>query len=499
MIGRTLGLPLSATLADLVRGIGSGRQGDLPATPAPGRAMHVGYALLAALAIPIVLLTAERHLGPSMRYLDVVALSGVYAAATIGLLFVPWQRLDRRWSFAGVALPVVFISSLSALTGGGSSPYSALYAPVLAIAGWYLPLGQVATVIALVVTTELWRATALDGSRSVEQLAVMLPFDVAVAAAAWASSSWLRASLTSTRLDQIRMAATLDAIRELGVDPESNILSEVAKSMGRVFDARATVVTLSTSRPAGRMVTPVLLEGNVATVLVPGSKKLHALVTLEGRRPFSSHELRLAAILAEAAGRTLDAREAMTRTRAETERDPLTGLLNRRALDRDLANALETAEGKPSSVALLFVDLDDFKQLNDQYGHIAGDAVLARLAALLRRAARRPDRVYRFGGDEFAVLLRNASDKEALQVGQRLLTAISSPGRRAGDLRLPRVQASIGVAVAQPGWTPAELLEAADSAMYSAKTAGGGVARIDEAAGGRDVEGGDMPAFAPAS
>lgn len=309
MIGRTLGLPLGATIADLVRG--NGRQGDLPATPARGRQMHVGYALLAALAVPIVLATAEGHLGDGIRYLDVVALCGVYALATICLLFVPWHRLDTRWSFVGAALPVVFVASLSALTGAGLSPYSALYAPILAIAGWYLPLGHVAALVTLVVTTELWRAAALDGSRSVEQLVIALPFDVAVAAAAWASSRWLRISLTSTRLDQVQMAATLVAIRELGVDPKSNLLHELERSIERVFDARATAVTLSASRPGGHTLATAVLQGNVATVPVPGATKLHALVTLEGRREFSSHELRLAAILAEAAGRALDVREVM--------------------------------------------------------------------------------------------------------------------------------------------------------------------------------------------
>ncbi|HUG86821.1 MAG TPA: hypothetical protein VMM13_19785 [Euzebya sp.] len=308
MIGRTLGLPLAMTIADLVRG--NGRQGDLPVTPDRGRQMHVGFALLCALAVPIVLATAEGHLGAGIRYPDVVALCGVYAAATIGLVLVPWQRFDIRWSFVGAALPVVFVASLSAMTGAGSSPYAALYAPILAIAGWYLPLGQVVALVALVVTTEIWRATALDGSRSLDQLAINLPFDVAVAVAASASARWLRKSLISTRLDQVQMAATLDAIRSLGVNPTSNVLRELERSMESIFDARATAVTLSASRPGGNAFPTAVLVGNVATVLVPGATRLHALVTLEGHSEFTSHELRLAAILAETAGRTLDARTA---------------------------------------------------------------------------------------------------------------------------------------------------------------------------------------------
>ena len=476
MIGRTLGLPLAATIADRFgRG---GRQGDLPATPARGRQMHVGFFLLSALAVPIVLVTAQSHLGAGIRYLDVVALCSLYALATAALLFVPWHRLEHRWSFIGAALPVVFVASLSALTGGGLSPYSALYAPILAIAGWYLPLGQVAALVALVVTTEVWRSTALDGSRSMAQLVIALPFDIAVAIAAWASSRWLRISLTSIRLDQVQMAAAVDAIRDLGVEPRSNILHELQRSMERVFDARATVVALSASRPDGRTLAPVVLEDNVATVIVPGATKLHALVTLEGHRPFISHELRLAAVLAEVAGRTIDAREATISNPNEADHDPMTGLLNRRSLDRDLVLALNGDTGAPDPVALVFVDLDGFKALNDRHGHAMGDAVLVRLAELLRSIARRQDRLYRFGGDEFALLLRKAGENEASSVAERLLVAIARGGGRDDDVALPDARASIGVAVSKPGWSPTELLNAADAAIHAAKRAGGGVTRV---------------------
>lgn len=476
MIGRALGLPLGANIADLIQG--NGRQGDLPATPEQGRPMHLGYALLATLAVPVVLATAERHLGPGIRYLDVVALCAVYGLVTMALLAVPWSRLDARWSVAAVALPIIFVASLSALTGGGSSPYSAIYAPVLAIAGWYLPPRHVAAAVGLVIVTELWRAAALDGSRSVEQLAVMLPFDIAVVVGASASSTWLRRSLTSTRLHQVQMAATLDSIRELGVHPESNVLTELERAMQRVFDAHATAVMLSTSKLGGGSLAPALLRGNVATIIVPGASRLHALVTLEGHRAFTKHELRLAAILAEVAGRTLDARDTMTKTRDEADRDPLTGLYNRRALERDLTLALDGGLVDDDPLALLFIDLDRFKTLNDDYGHAAGDAVLIRLAGVLRTTARDDDRLYRFGGDEFAIVLRGVASDEAMSVADRLIEAFAEPGRRGDDPELPPVHASIGVVMAEPGSTPAHVLAAADQAMYAAKRSGGAVARL---------------------
>jgi hypothetical protein len=253
----------------------------------------------------------------------------------LALLAVPWSRLDSHWSLAAVALPIVFVASLSALTGGGSSPYSAIYAPVLAVAGWYLRPRYLATAIGLVLATELWRAVALDGSRSVEQLAIMLPFDLAVAIGAWMSSTWLRRSLVSTRLDQVQMAATLEAVQGLGLDPESDVLHELERSMQLVFDARTTSVKLDMERSATQQIAPTVIEGNTATILIPGTTRLHGLVTLEGDRPFSNHELRLAQILAEVAGRTMDAREASPEVPEGADPGFMTGLfrINRDSIE----------------------------------------------------------------------------------------------------------------------------------------------------------------------
>ena len=475
MIGRALGLPLGATLVDVIRGYG--RQGDLPATPEPGRQMQLGYALLASVTVPIVLATAETHLGPGIRYLDVVALCAAYALVTVAMVAMPWARLDTRWSLAAVALPAVFVASLSALTGAGTSPYTAIYAPVLAIAGWYLPFRYLAATIGLVVATELWRAVALDGSRSIEQLTIMLPFDLAVAIAAFTSSTFLRRSLTSTRLDQVQMAATLEAIRGLGMDPDADVLHDLERAMQRVFDARATVVKLDTERPGIQPLAPVILEGNIATVLVPGVTRLHALVTLEGRRPFSNQELRLAAILAEAAGRTVDVRDATPGARDESDRDYLTGLMNRRALERDIAEEL-AGSAEQGAVALMLVDLDGFKALNDRHGHAAGDGALVHMADVLMTTARRLDRVYRTGGDEFAVLIRRAGEEEGTRMADRVIRALANPKRRAREIGVPDFSVSIAVAVPSPDWSPTELFEAAQATMVRAKAAGGGVVHL---------------------
>jgi diguanylate cyclase (GGDEF)-like protein len=167
-------------------------------------------------------------------------------------------------------------------------------------------------------------------------------------------------------------------------------------------------------------------------------------------------------------------------------RDSLTGLANR-ALFRDrVAHALARlareapVAGEPQRVAVLFVDLDGFKAVNDRFGHHDGDRLLQGVAARLLNATRGSDTVARFGGDEFAVLLENArGPADALTVAERVVTALGAPialgdrgDRSAG--REARVGASVGVAFAESGVDADTLLRRADAAMYQAKTEGKG-------------------------
>lgn len=159
--------------------------------------------------------------------------------------------------------------------------------------------------------------------------------------------------------------------------------------------------------------------------------------------------------------------------RHQAGHDMLTGLLNRAVLLEALERALARASRADSQVALLFIDLDGFKQVNDTYGHVAGDAVLVEVAARIRRGVRADAVVARLGGDEFAVLLEDLeSPDQAVGVADRLLAAISRPILVAGAEQ--RVGASTGIALSTPELDdPADLVAAADEAMYQAKRAGG--------------------------
>ncbi|ERI50730.1 hypothetical protein N878_25050, partial [Pseudomonas sp. EGD-AK9] len=151
-------------------------------------------------------------------------------------------------------------------------------------------------------------------------------------------------------------------------------------------------------------------------------------------------------------------------------RDPLTGLGNRKAFNEQLQHDLDQAlSGNAGPLALLFIDLDHFKQVNDQFGHDAGDALLVAIAARLQHGLRQPGKLYRLGGDEFTLLLAGASAEAAQALGERLLASLGAPFDILGE-RIDFVTPSIGIALCPLHAGEAEaLIKAADSAMYLAK------------------------------
>ena len=200
----------------------------------------------------------------------------------------------------------------------------------------------------------------------------------------------------------------------------------------------------------------------------------------DGHR-FTEADRRLATALAAHAAAALrsqqlvesvdELRVEQERLTAEADHDALTGLASRRAFDRALADAL--AAPAAGSVGLVYVDLDDFKVVNDAHGHAVGDALLRAVGRRLRALLRPGDIAARLGGDEFAVLLAGADAEEAAAVAERVRAALYEPITVRG-LRL-LVGASIGLGVGHPGTDqPADVLELADASMYAAKRSGKG-------------------------
>ena len=153
---------------------------------------------------------------------------------------------------------------------------------------------------------------------------------------------------------------------------------------------------------------------------------------------------------------------------AHVEHDPLTGVLNRRGFERELRRASAYLERYGGAAALIYLDLDGLKPVNDHHGHAAGDAILRSVAATLVGAVRASDSVARLGGDEFAVLLWNLSVQAASTKAAALEERIAAANVVWGDERLT-VGASAGAAVLSAGDDVAQIIARADAAMYVRK------------------------------
>ena len=152
--------------------------------------------------------------------------------------------------------------------------------------------------------------------------------------------------------------------------------------------------------------------------------------------------------------------------------DSLTGLANRRLLDDRLTHALERASRQQTQVAVIMIDLDHFKEVNDTLGHVAGDDLLREVAERIRSLVRSADTVARVGGDEFVVLMEGVASVELAEaVAAKILVQLSRQVQLGRDVR--QIGASLGIAVyPDDGRCAEELLQAADTAMYEAKAAG---------------------------
>jgi len=177
----------------------------------------------------------------------------------------------------------------------------------------------------------------------------------------------------------------------------------------------------------------------------------------------------------------LGLKEQLTRLRLEAAKfyqmahtDPLTGIDNRRSMMAALRNELERRKTTGQAVSLILLDLDNFKQINDRHGHEMGDRVLTHVANLLRQNLRASDRVGRWGGEEFVLLLPETPLGDAQVLAERLQKALMENPLE--DLR--PISASFGVATTTPEDTPDTLVSKADTAMYASKQAGGNRVRV---------------------
>jgi diguanylate cyclase (GGDEF)-like protein len=250
--------------------------------------------------------------------------------------------------------------------------------------------------------------------------------------------------------------------------------------LGHVLESRRPLLvrslddmpSLHTRRPRYRtasfLAVPLLANGEVLGVV--------ALADRQDGLAFDRGDLTTARALAAPAALALlnDRLTRLTRELAHAATiDPLTGLFNRRYFHTRIEEEVERARRYDLDLALLLADLDNFKQINDQLGHLAGDHLLRQVAEVLRRSVRVFDVCTRFGGEEFAILMPGSNAANALVVAERIRSRVESAMRSDGHLP-PNlyVTISLGLSVLQGDASSKDLIARADRALYRAKAEG---------------------------
>ena len=220
-----------------------------------------------------------------------------------------------------------------------------------------------------------------------------------------------------------------------------------------VIMAAVTVAVVSAGEGTGGV--PLIVRLALLAVVIPAAMAV-----------FVARIMRPAAALEGAAEHL---RTLYSEARLDALLDPITGLGNHRAFQEELHRQIEIASRHRQSVALGIIDLDDLKRVNDEYGHAGGDQLLASVGRLLVSAARAPDRAYRIGGDEFALLLAHTSANDAYVVIHRILATALSGETTFGH----PFSFSAGVsAFPEPSRDGRSLQRSADAALYYAKNHG---------------------------
>ncbi len=414
---------------------------------------------------------------------------GVLAAATtlavlFALAYVDRARLLSLMALAGVS-SVVCVAVI--VLSDGASPFPSWLSRALAVAGMVAAAG-IATLLLYQFAGRFKDALGeLSGLAAMSRdLAQTLdPAEVgqrmarhladAMGADECGICIWDEASdrLLTAGYHPASRAAEIEPSYPLADYPATRRLLETGIEMVVEVDDPAAdpdeVAYLRTIGQRSMVMIPLIVRGRAI-----GSVEL----TTATHEQFDGRRLELAKVLAGEAAILLDNARLYEETRVRAFSDPLTGLPNGGLLEDRVEHAILRLGRRPDEMlALLYVDLDDFKQVNDQFGHAGGDELLAQVADRLRYTTRPGDTPARLHGDEFAILLEDLADPdEAALVADRILTAMAVPFRVRGTSVM--MSASIGLAITGgPGEALAatnfdRILQAADSAMYTVKRRG---------------------------
>jgi len=271
------------------------------------------------------------------------------------------------------------------------------------------------------------------------------------------------------------LESTADGLLVVGADGQimqsNSQFAGMWRLPGDAADTQATIAWM-----AAQLRRPDELLGNLWELRSTDDAESHDTLELADGRMFDRYS-RPQWVGGVVVGRVWSFRDVTSRVALERRlvhqalHDPLTGLANKTLFDDRLEHAIARVQRSGRTIGVLFLDVDNFKEVNDGVGHHAGDELLRHIAACLSDCARRADTVARLGGDEFAVLMEELTDSaEPVLIAERVLASVRAPLAVAEAHITATV--SIGVTLAEPGMGADELLRAADVAMYRAKEAG---------------------------
>jgi diguanylate cyclase (GGDEF)-like protein len=256
--------------------------------------------------------------------------------------------------------------------------------------------------------------------------------------------------------------------------------------LGQVFESRRPLLVddvgqLQAHTPRRRYRTssflsvPLIAHGDVIGVV--------SVADRADGRPFSRADLTAARALAAPAALALRSDRLAEQTRELSHAatvDPLTALFNRRYFATRIEEEIERARRYSLELSLLLIDVDDFKRLNDELGHLAGDYLLRQIAEVLKRSVRVFDVCTRYGGEEFAILMPGSGVNNALVVAERIRSRVEQAARDSGPLPPHlRITVSLGLATLASDPSPQEFIARADRALYRAKADGKNCVRVE--------------------
>lgn len=249
-------------------------------------------------------------------------------------------------------------------------------------------------------------------------------------------------------------------------DIRQELLAMVAQVIGALVDIAGK--TSVSNKAISEQIDVLSRAGKPSEVLAA------ATAILAEARSFVTQTTQLEGALVSSVEEMHKLKEELSNARREASIDSLTGLFNRRAFDRRLADLMAANDGLDDGFCLLLLDIDDFKRVNDSFGHMVGDKVLTEFARQIGKLTRRSDFLARYGGEEFALLLPGTRVTNAFTVAENVRSTLELVRlRRAGSGEsLGGVTVSVGLACYRPGETAEDFISRCDKALYRAKRLG---------------------------